>query len=181
MKTTNTQIGDTVYIDSIGSLKKCTVTDIYSSAISCQDDDGHHNMVYNWYMSLDDAVKYFVDHINEKFETSYKLEKDETMTSSETQALCDAVDAPDFVYAWTITGDHINGGEYLNTSSKSFEKGMELPLMFRLCDDDGEVYYTGYTNDRWTERAFSPLDDFGMPNDGCTEIQFLVDDKWETL
>lgn len=91
------------------------------------------------------------------------------------------VDEADFKYAWIITSDLIGDGSAVGVSSKSWNDDMNLPLMFRLLDDDGEVYYMGYSNDRWTERAFRPLDDYGMPNDGCTEIQYLVNDKWETL
>lgn len=71
---------------------------------------------------------------------------------------------------------------------------------FRLLDDDGEVYYYG----RWLEQddctadyedgmfgqdgEFSPLDCFGAPNAGCTELQYDNGKKdakgkvvWETL
>jgi hypothetical protein len=69
---------------------------------------------------------------------------------------------------------------------------------FRMLDDDGEIYYYG----RWLEQddctadyedyygepEFSPLDCFGRPNAGCTEIQYdngKRDSKgkviWETL
>lgn len=54
---------------------------------------------------------------------------------------------------------------------------------FRMLDDDGEVYYVGYlvAEDWGGEDHFGPLDDFGMPNAGCTEIQFLCDDGWKSL
>lgn len=51
---------------------------------------------------------------------------------------------------------------------------------FRMLDDDGEIYYYG----RWLEEddidedtyggepEFSPLDCFGTPNAGCTELQY---------
>jgi len=38
---------------------------------------------------------------------------------------------------------------------------------FKLADDDGNVYCYGYSNN---DSSFSPLDDFGMPNWGCTTI-----------
>jgi hypothetical protein len=31
------------------------------------------------------------------------------------------------------------------------------------------------------DEDFGPLDDFGRPNDGCTEIRYLEDGKWVTL
>jgi len=52
---------------------------------------------------------------------------------------------------------------------------------FRMLDDDGIVYYVGYCEDGDSEEAFNPLDDYGMPNDGCTEIQYWENGKWETL
>jgi len=53
---------------------------------------------------------------------------------------------------------------------------------FRLLDDDGEPYYLGrFFGDPSSEEAFAPLDDFGAPNAGCTEIQYLNNGQWETL
>jgi|TARA_R100001530_G_scaffold110783_3_gene78010 hypothetical protein len=38
-----------------------------------------------------------------------------------------------------------------------------------MFDDDGVLYYAGLI---WGDYdGFEPLDDFGMPNAGCTEIQ----------
>lgn len=71
---------------------------------------------------------------------------------------------------------------------------------FRMLDDDGEIYYYG----RWLEEddctaeyeegyyaqspEFSPLDNFGAPNAGCTELQYDEGKRdakgkviWETL
>lgn len=70
---------------------------------------------------------------------------------------------------------------------------------FRMLDDDGEIYYYGrqleesecteeYENGFWgAESEFAPLDNFGRPNAGCTDIQFAngKDAKgkviWESL
>ena len=50
---------------------------------------------------------------------------------------------------------------------------------FRMLDDDGELYYEGYSDD---DSSFDPLDDFGTPNAGCTEIQYKDEKgKWSTL
>jgi hypothetical protein len=59
-------------------------------------------------------------------------------------------------------------------------------LRFRILDDDGELYYTGrqafIDPDTADEDAeFGPLNDFGMPNAGATELQQWVDGKWQTL
>jgi hypothetical protein len=51
---------------------------------------------------------------------------------------------------------------------------------FKMFDDDGELYYSGYAK---PDADFDPLDDFGTPNAGCTEIQYYNNKtkKYETL
>ena len=51
---------------------------------------------------------------------------------------------------------------------------------FRLLDDDGNVYYEGVISGP-DVTGFEPLDDYGGPNAGCTEVQFHEDGKWVTL
>lgn len=56
--------------------------------------------------------------------------------------------------------------------------------LFKMYDDDNELYYTGrYIGpEPLDEFAFGPLDDYGMPNAGCTRIDYRSDSgKWETL
>ena len=43
---------------------------------------------------------------------------------------------------------------------------------FRMKDDDGEVYYVGRIILDDDTSGFEPLDDFGMPNAGCTSIEY---------
>lgn len=52
---------------------------------------------------------------------------------------------------------------------------------FRMYDDDGELYYDGRIVGDYD--GFEPLDDFGMPNVGCTNIRYLNANTgaWETL
>jgi hypothetical protein len=40
---------------------------------------------------------------------------------------------------------------------------------FRIHDDDGELYYIGFNVG---DDLFAPLDDFGHPNAGATEIRY---------
>jgi hypothetical protein len=47
--------------------------------------------------------------------------------------------------------------------------GKELKVRFRLLDDDGELYYEGRSS---SNSDFGPLEDFAMPNAGCTIIQY---------
>jgi len=51
-----------------------------------------------------------------------------------------------------------------------------LPLMFRLLDDDGNVYYGGQAD----ADGFAPLD-WAQCYAGCTSIQFKRGERWETL
>jgi len=52
---------------------------------------------------------------------------------------------------------------------------------FRLYDDDDNLYYEGFIYGDDKIHGFEPLDDFGMPNDGCTTIKYLVDGNWKIL
>ncbi len=76
----------------------------------------------------------------------------------------------------------VNEGEANNhkpACSVNYRAGTALDHIFRLCDDDGNVYFIG-VSDRVTVR---PLDDYGAPGYGCAYIEFW--DKgahvWETL
>lgn len=117
--------------------------------------------------------------------------------------------------AWIITKDKIADAEAPEASNCN-AKGLTGPRTatdadvkrlkagegkrFRMLDDDGEIYYYGrqleesecteeYENGYFgAESEFAPLDNFGRPNAGCTEIQFdngVKDSKgkvvWETL
>ena len=127
-------------------------------------------------------------------------------------------------YAWIITEDLLADedepeGTYLNASgvagpSDATEEQIEKAkkgFLFRMFDDDGNVYYKGrlYIEPgnmggnpeavsypefnrpvcRWAvdeEAGFGPLNDFGMPNAGATEIQYRSNDVygacvWATL
>lgn len=57
---------------------------------------------------------------------------------------------------------------------------------FRIADDDGNAVYEGlcYLPEGLTEDAFGPLDDFGQPNAGATEIWYWSAEnggQWEQL
>lgn len=55
--------------------------------------------------------------------------------------------------------------------------GKELTHKFRMLDDDRELVYEGRSHD---SSSFAPLDNFGMPNAGCTIIQYW-DKGWKDL
>jgi hypothetical protein len=86
---------------------------------------------------------------------------------------------------WIITTDFIEPsnnrrGEWLYASPRfpgNFTVA-NLPIEFRLYDGDGNLYYEG----RMQNEDFDPLDDFGGPNAGCTEIKTRsAGGAWTTL
>ncbi|HID40635.1 MAG TPA: hypothetical protein EYP33_00575 [Pyrodictium sp.] len=87
--------------------------------------------------------------------------------------------------SWIITKDNIDDGEALKhwngKEATREEAEINCVYKFRMLDDDNNIYYYGRSSDKDSEDAFSPLDDFGRPNAGCTEIQYYENGKWETL
>ena len=79
------------------------------------------------------------------------------------------------VYNWAITRDYIdNGAETGLTGPRNFTPHTANETAFRLYDDDGGLYYAGKM---WGDfEGFEPLDDFGTPNAGCTEIKLRDSD-----
>jgi len=102
-------------------------------------------------------------------------------------------------YAWLITKDHLFDQF---PKSEIHRAGMAGPAnapleflrmlqegkgrTFRMYDDDGELYYTGriITRDDGgynSEDSMAPLDDFGEPDAGCTEIKYWVSGEWKAV
>lgn len=69
---------------------------------------------------------------------------------------------------WIITQDILENLKNISISSCDYDEIMKDKLIhrFRLLDGDGEVYYEGLSDDRDSENAFAPLDDFGEGNAG---------------
>ena len=62
--------------------------------------------------------------------------------------------------------------------SRDFEES-KATEKFRMRDGDGVICYEGIADKK---AEFDPLDDFGTPDSGCTEIQYLKENgRWETL
>ena len=78
-------------------------------------------------------------------------------------------------YNWTITRDYIdNGSEIGLTGPINKSRHTANETAFKMYDDDGELYYAGTI---WGDfDGFEPLDDFGTPNAGCTEIRMRDSD-----
>ena len=83
---------------------------------------------------------------------------------------------------WVITQDCGVVNDCENATAEQIkllaEKG--FTEKFKMLDDDGELYYIGQAK---PGADFEPLDDFGMPNAGCTEIQYMnpKTELYETL
>ena len=78
-------------------------------------------------------------------------------------------------YRWVIIRDHLEldgipsdkGACGPRNASKDVQHN---PQKFTMYDDDDHCYYTGMIYGDYS--GFEPLDDFGMPNAGCTDIRY---------
>lgn len=99
-------------------------------------------------------------------------------------------------YAWTITKDHDPDAEAppgTNLNALGVQGPFDAPQRlldrvlaegkaFRIRDSDGNVYYTGKIIDPKGENEMAPLDDFGHPNAGASDIQYRNEaGEWESL
>lgn len=94
-------------------------------------------------------------------------------------------------YCWTITVDHVrderaaegtnaNAVGMVGPSDANLSRAeiLEHPEreFFHILDDDGNLYYEGYMVHDRDSTGFEPLDDFGSPNAGATEIRYCNPD-----
>ena len=79
-------------------------------------------------------------------------------------------------YRWKITRDRIMEGEANGVEGpRNAGSGIQdNAAKFSLYDDDGICYYEGVIYGDYS--GFEPLDDFGMPNAGCTCIK--INGEW---
>ena len=75
--------------------------------------------------------------------------------------------------AWKITKNHIGERMAESVEWDEEEHGKGKLHKFRMYDDDGNLYYEGVC----TELEFDPLDDYGMPNAGCTYMKYWCRDR----
>jgi hypothetical protein len=98
------------------------------------------------------------------------------------------------MYAWMIDKDYIDSegakGEPVQVFGPRTATEEQMARLqkgegraFRIYDDDGIRYYSGriVDSDRGSETDFGPLDDYGTPNAGATEIRYFDKGKWQTL
>lgn len=92
-------------------------------------------------------------------------------------------------YGWVVTYDHLDHkrvkiyGPHNITNEQQSKLSSGSGQKFKMYDDDGELYYSGQYIGPDDEFMFSPLDDYGTPNAGATEIRYLNSEtgKYETL
>lgn len=78
-------------------------------------------------------------------------------------------------YRWVITKDRIDDGEATGIEGpRNLSKITDNPARFSLYDDDEICYYEGMLYGDYS--GFEPLEDFGMPNAGCTLVK--MDGEW---
>lgn len=93
-------------------------------------------------------------------------------------------------YSWVITKDftECDDNNYIvpdpfvigpRGATKNMEEIVKTGEQFRMYDDDKKLYYEGFITGKY--EGFEPLDDYGMPNAGATEIQYFKDGEWNTL
>jgi hypothetical protein len=92
-------------------------------------------------------------------------------------------------YGWIIDKDYLAEQGFVSPDETDVgvsggtmdDSAMTVP--FRLYDDDGELYYEGRMTpsceDNFSVGGGNPLDDFGMPNAGCTNIATNETGVWE--
>ena len=80
-------------------------------------------------------------------------------------------------YHWVITKDHIEKGKNSNagtigprTATLDSESIVKAGAFFKIYDCDDILYYEGYITGDYD--GFEPLDDFGTPNAGATDIHY---------
>ena len=98
-------------------------------------------------------------------------------------------------YFWTVTTDHIadpertapsnsnahgmTGPRNVTMSSEEIQKHPDAQ-QFRIYDDDGELYYTGFMVEDDSAEGEDPLTDFGEPNAGATRLDVKEGRGWQT-
>ena len=76
----------------------------------------------------------------------------------------------EYEYGESKVGNEVNvmGPRDLTATKEEIES---LGTHFKMFDDDGNLYYSGYVLADETHDEFMPLDQYGMPNAGCVTIK----------
>jgi hypothetical protein len=86
-------------------------------------------------------------------------------------------------YNWTITVDEIDDGSAVGTvgphdADMTHDEIKNHPdrKHFMLYDDDGIHYYSGFYVGDDSDNLFPPLEGFGLPHAGCTDLRYRGED-----
>lgn len=83
METIGLQKGQEVYELHMGQIVKGTIEDIYETAISISYETTtgtQRLMTYNWYLTLDEALNFFIARVNKTHGAAYRVTEIETNT-----------------------------------------------------------------------------------------------------
>ena len=78
-------------------------------------------------------------------------------------------------YAWIIYFDHVENRRVEVVGPSDVNPDLVIALKrsggepFELYDDDGNLYFSGAILGDYS--GFEPLDDYGMPAAGCTQVK----------
>lgn len=83
-------------------------------------------------------------------------------------------------YGWVVTYDHLDHErvsvygprDISDEHVKLLNKRAPETRTFKMYDDDGNLYYSGRYVGPDGEDMFGPLEDYGTPNAGATEIRY---------
>ena len=89
----------------------------------------------------------------------------------------------DFLITKDVIGEGHNNRYSNRDEPEAIEKIKVKGKKFRLLDDDGNIYFYSKGLTDFGENAFNPLDRFGGPGYGCTDIQYKNAEtgEWESL
>lgn len=73
-------------------------------------------------------------------------------------------------YRWIIDIDYYDGTSKGVEGPRNLDESIPFEEKFKMYDDDGNLIYTGRIGGDYS--GFEPIDDYGMPNFGCTEIHY---------
>jgi len=80
---------------------------------------------------------------------------------------------------WRITHDCLaNAPRNVRSQNWDQDRAERATERFRLLDDDRNVYFRGVCT---PNVDFEPLDEYGMPDSGCTIIEFREGGRWVAL
>ena len=86
----------------------------------------------------------------------------------------------DRVVMWIITADHLSEWEADKKQIEAEKTKHNLTREFRLYDDDGELYYSGWYSDDIEDEFY--ILQWAMYDSGCTEMQTKNSEgRWEVL